>query len=97
MGRLDSLRWGITFLQTDTNVSWEDREVLMVMATQMYLRKERTRRVNLETFEGRISTKGKYELLVTFYGQRFDAEGDTEEGKANLRFLVTEKIRAGSN
>src|SRR3989338_6627648 len=84
-------RWGITFLTTSTAISEESREDLVYHATGMYLRKEGEREVKGGDYEGIVSTVWKYDVLGSFAGVRFDAELQTEEGKAHLRFLVSEQ------
>lgn len=84
-------RWGVTFLSTSTAISEESRGELVYHATGMFLAKESEREVKGGDYEGTVSTVWKYDVLGSFSGVRFDAELQTEEGKAHLRFLVSER------
>jgi len=93
----DEARWGVTFIQTDSALSFEDRGSLLIAATEMYLEKQNERKVEGEEFEGVLrNTKERY-MCGCFSGLGFEAEIETEHGKRRLSFLVTEKIRAGLN
>ncbi len=95
---MDSGRWGITYLQTDSRLNEEERSKLMWIATEMYLKEEKKRNVEGKRYEGRITTNGQYALLgAGFGGQKFEATLDADFGKAELSFLVTEKIKVGLN
>ena len=93
----DKCRWGITFLEADMTVSFEDKAHLIFQATEMYLCEQPERDVATDTLEGRIWTKGDYQLLGSFGGVQYRAEVETERGKSKIRFLVCEKIRANLN
>jgi len=93
----DEGRWGITFMQTDSSLSFEDRGSLLIAATQIYLGKEDRRMVKGDEFEGVLRNTKEHYSCGAFSGQGFEAELDTEHGKSNLSFLVTEKIRAHLN
>ena len=88
-------RWGYTFLQTDSRVPLEDRINLIKQSTVMYLRNENERELQIDTYEGLLSTEGKHEIIGNYGGQRFDAELQTNEGKAHLKFIVSEQTGAG--
>ncbi len=94
---LDSCRWGITFLVTDSRFSEEERDALMIKAITMYLAGQKKGRIKTEVYEGEISSNGEYQMLGSFGGQRFRAVLDTDHGKSRLEFLVTEKIREELN
>lgn len=83
-------RWGVTFLCTNTSISAAGRMNLVREATEMYLDKEEERRVRFGGYEGILCTRWKYDVLGSFAGVRFDADVDTEDGRAHLRFLVSE-------
>lgn len=57
----------------------------------MYLRNESKRKVETDSFEGKVYTKGQHDSLGNFGGQRFDAELDTKSGLVKIRFLVSEQ------
>ncbi len=88
---LDAFRWGYTFLLADGRLTAAERSYLLGEATKMYLVNEEERAVRLDSLEGRLYTKGQYDSLGHFGGQRFDAELDTSRGKVKLRFLVSEQ------
>ena len=75
------IRWGYTFLYTASHLSSKDIYDLMEQATEMYLTREEERVVNGRGYEGRLCTQGKYELLGTFGGVRFDAVLETNKGR----------------
>ena len=64
---------------------------LMIQATEMYLNGEEERKVKSQSFEGKLCTERRYELLGEFGGQRFDAELETAHGKDKATFLVNEQ------
>jgi len=78
-------------LRTDTRLSEDQREYLLVKATIMYLNEEKRKRVKTDEFEGVIYTEGKYGMIGSFGGLEFRAEIDTDGGKAKLSFLVSER------
>ncbi len=88
-------RWGYTFLIADAKLRGDDRLYLLREATEMYLGNEDERPLKTDSLEGRLTTQGKYDSLGSFGGQRFDAEVETDKGKAKVRFLVEE--RTGKN
>ena len=90
-------RWGFSFLQTDTMLTYEQRSYLLQRATEMYLEGEEKRDIFLQnlgdtySLEGRISTKGEQGVLGSLVGIKFSAEIDTNKGKARVSFLVSEQ------
>ena len=84
-------RWGITFLVADSRLGNLEKDYLLVKATTMYLRNENDKEVKTDSIEGKLFTKGDYCSLGSFDGQRFDAELETEHGRVNVRFLVSEQ------
>jgi|SRR3990167_10971898 len=93
----DEMRWGITFAETDSALSFEDRGRLLIAATEMYLSGEKSRKVKGEEYEGIIHNTKKTYTLGSFGGVGFEATIDTDRGERTLRFLVTERIRANLN
>ncbi len=91
----DSLRWGYTFLLTDSRLSAAERFYLLGEATEMYLKNEEERAIKLDSLEGRLYTRGQYDSLGNFGGQRFDAELEIARGKVKVRFLVSEQTGEG--
>lgn len=84
-------RWGITFLRGASYLTVEEQDELIRDATLMYLKKEDDRRVETETYMGRITTRWKYGMLGTFGGIEFEAELETRGGKDKMSFLVNEQ------
>ena len=89
------IRWGYTFLRSPLHVPQDEITNLMIQATEMYLAGEDERNVKSESFDGRLRTERKYELLGTIGGQRFDAELDTAFGNESATFLVNEQTGGG--
>ena len=85
------IRWGYVFLRTASHITTEEMRGLMVQAVEMYLKGEEERRIKSSSFEGKLHTEGRYELLGDFGGQRFDAELETADGKDEATFLVNEQ------
>jgi hypothetical protein len=85
------LRWGVTFLQTDSRIPMTVKYHLIDQATQMYLSDEDQRRISAEGIEGQITTGREYQNIAGCGGQKFQAEVDSEWGSSKLEFLVCEK------
>jgi hypothetical protein len=71
----------------------EDVKNLMTQAVEMYLKGEEARLVKGDSFDGRLYTEQKYELLGAFGGQRFDADLETIYGRDKSTFLVSEQTQ----
>jgi hypothetical protein len=87
------LRWGYVFLRAASNISQDEVKELMVQAVEMYLQGDAERNVKSSSFEGKLSTEQKYELLGEFGGQRFDADLETIYGRDKATFLVSEQTQ----
>ncbi|MBU3913772.1 MAG: hypothetical protein KKE50_06795 [Nanoarchaeota archaeon] len=85
------------YVNTDTRLSQEAREDLVVAAFDMYLDSKKSRSVGGDGYQGRITTDGRHFVLGAFGGQRFSASLDTDFGKMQLEFLVTSKTRKRSH
>ncbi|HLF03786.1 MAG TPA: hypothetical protein VI855_00995 [Dehalococcoidia bacterium] len=85
------IRWGYVFLRTTSHVSLEELGELMVQAVEMYLQGEDARKVRGDSFQGRLYTEQRYEVLGEFGGQRFDVELETVYGRDQASFLVSEQ------
>ncbi|MFQ6029521.1 MAG: hypothetical protein ACE5Q6_18750 [Dehalococcoidia bacterium] len=72
----------------------EEIESLMTQAVEMYLHDEEERNVSGSSYEGRLRTERKYELLGGFGGQRFDMDLDTAYGRDSASFLVNEQTQS---
>jgi hypothetical protein len=59
----------------------------------MYLSGEAERNIKTSSFQGKLSTEQKYEVLGELGGQRFDAELETTYGRDKATFLVSEQTR----
>ena len=82
---------GYVFLRTTSHVPLEEVRELMVQAVEMYLQGEDTRAVQGDSFQGRLYTEQRYEVLGEFSGQRFDAQLETAYGRDQASFLVSEQ------
>ena len=85
------VRWGYVFLRAASYMSEEDVKDLMTQAVEMYLKGEDERLVKGASFDGKLYTDQKYEILGAFGGQRFDADLETIRGKDKATFLVSEQ------
>lgn len=84
------VRWGYWFLIGNSRLSEEDRFSLVEDAISMYLSDTGRKKVKGDDYEGVLTTKGQYDMLGAFGGQRFEAELDSSTGKIKLRFLINE-------
>ena len=87
------IRWGYVFLRAASYIGSEEFEELMVQAVEMYLAGERERDIKCSSFEGRLFTEMKYEVIGALGGQRFDADLETPSGRDKATFLVNEQSR----
>ena len=89
------IRWGYVFLRTTSHLGNDETQSLMTAAAEMYLAGEEERNVKTDSYEGRIYTEKRYEILGHFGGQRFDADLDTIYGSDNATFIVNEQTGGG--
>ena len=85
------IRWGYVFLRSANYLNPEEFHELMVQAVEMYLEGESERKVKRDSFDGRLFTEGRYEVMGGLGGQRFDADLDTVYGRDQATFLVNEQ------
>ena len=85
------IRWGYVFLRASNHLSPEEFNELMVQAVEMYLAGESERSVKHDSYEGRLYTEGRYEVMGGLGGQRFDADLETIYGRDQATFLVNEQ------
>ena len=85
------IRWGYVFLRASNYLNSEEFNELMVQAVEMYLAGESERRVKHDSYEGRLFTEGRYEVMGGLGGQRFDADLETIYGRDQATFLVNEQ------
>ena len=85
------IRWGYVFLRSSNYLGPDEFNELMVQAVEMYLGGESERSVKQDSFEGRLFTEGRYEVMGGLGGQRFDAELETVYGRDQATFLVNEQ------
>jgi len=86
---MDQMRRGITYLNA-LNLPEMDKLYLSFLATSMFLNNEDERIFCTEEYQGKIKNTGKYQTLVTLSGQLFEIELETESGRTNASFLVSE-------
>jgi hypothetical protein len=87
------IRWGYVFLRAASYIPEDEAKELMVQAVEMYLQGDAERNIKSSSFEGKLYTEQKYELLGEFGGQRFDAELETIYGRDKATFLVSEQTQ----
>jgi len=87
------IRWGYVFLRAASHLLQEEANELMIQAVEMYLAGEAERNIKTSSFQGKLSTEQKYEVLGELGGQRFDAELETIYGRDKATFLVSEQTR----
>lgn len=85
------IRWGYVFLRSANYLGPDEFNELMFQAVEMYLGGESERRVKRDSFEGRLFTESRYEVMGGLGGQRFDAELETVYGPDRATFLVNEQ------
>ncbi|MFA5796747.1 MAG: hypothetical protein WC916_01760 [Candidatus Woesearchaeota archaeon] len=90
-------RWGVSFLETDLQLTYNERLELLIEATDMYLSDEKERRVKNEKMEGVITTDNRRYLLGDFGGKKYEARIDIGSKHAYLSFLVKEYINPSLN
>ena len=88
---IKGVRWGISYLTTDSGIPEVERFRILCEATDMYLSGEDARDVRSEHYEGRVYTKREYGMVGAFGGVKYYAELDTTHGKSRLSFLVSER------
>jgi len=93
----EKFRWGFVYLNTTRNMPLEESHYLVSQAVDMYLEKEKKRNLQRDMYEGVIFNTGQSGILGSFSGHKFAAELETDKGKVNLEFIVTEKIDASLN
>jgi len=76
------------FLSVCGYLDWISKIELVCTAVDMFDEDDTRRNLSTDDYEGIIRTSGDCFCVGTFYGQKFEAEVDTEEGKATLAFLV---------
>lgn len=81
------------FLRAASYIPEDEVKDLMVQAVEMYLQGEAERKIKSSSFEGKLCTEQKYEVLGEFGGQRFDAELETIYGRDKATFLVSEQTQ----
>lgn len=84
-----SKRFGTIFLRGDPRLVEEVRLEILVEAAEMFLGKERKRKVKGDDYEGVLRTEGKYAVIGCHSGQEFYATLDTRFGKSEISFLVS--------
>ena len=88
-------RWGITFLKGCSGLTEREKNYLIGEATILFLKEEEIKKIKTETLEGYIST-GRPGVLGCFSGMQYDAIIETNKGKYDLSFLVSDLTRNGA-
>jgi hypothetical protein len=87
---LDNIRWGYIFLEKSSKINYEDNLGLVSQAVDMHLKGEFERKIKEDNYEG-ILYRGKFALVGTFGGIKYHAEIETNRGKTNTSFIVSER------
>lgn len=87
------IRWGYVFLRAASHLDSDGLRDLMVQAVEMFLAGEEERQVKASSFQGRLRTEMRYEVIGTLGGQRFDADLETTYGQDTATFLVSEQTQ----
>ena len=87
------VRWGYVFLHGAAYINGDEIQDLMIQAVEMYLAGDEEREVKSASFEGKLYTERKYEVIGSLGGQRFDAKLETPRGQDQAVFLVSEQSR----
>ena len=85
------IRWGYVFLRAAEFIDGDEVKELMTQAVEMYLAGEEERNIKGSSFQGRLYTERRYEVIGALGGQRFDADLETPYGKDKATFLVNEQ------
>ncbi len=79
---------GYVFLAWNGKLTEDQRTYIVTQAIDMYCRKEMKRKLADDTLEGVLRTDRSRQCFVSFVGQQFDAELETDAGKVKAAFLV---------
>ena len=86
------MRWGYVFMKTDSRLSQDEREELLLTAVKMELTEKKRITFSGDRYEGTMRSTGKIGILGAFTGSEYIADLDVEkEGRMNLKFLVDER------
>ena len=90
---MPAVRWGFTFLLSNSLIDHQEILKLVADATILYLKGEDRMDIEGPGYEGLLFTKHEWKVVGGFSGQQFEAEIETEadQGKIRLRFLVSEQ------
>jgi hypothetical protein len=93
-----SPQWEVFFGEnSDKILSRRQKANLISEALDMFGSRESEREIKTDSLEGRVRTNGKYYVLGSFAGQHYEAEVETDWGKAKLSFLVKEYVDPAKN
>ena len=81
------------FLRAASHIGEEEALVIMEQAVEMFLVGEEERNIKSSSFEGRLYTEMRYEIIGSLGGQRFDADLETPYGRDKASFLVSEQTQ----
>jgi len=80
--------WGYVYAKTDSRLSEEDRNSLVMTAIDMLYEEQDKKDVLSDSYEGRIQDTGKSYNLGAFFGKLFEVNIEFDFGKTRLSFLV---------
>ncbi len=88
-----NLRQASVFLKSDSRIPLEDAVKLTIGAALLYFNGKESVRVKAKSYEGRVYTKGEWQTLGAYGGQKFYADVHTPRGEEiHVTFLFNERI-----
>lgn len=89
--------WDYVFLVAPMSIPFEERLYLVEAAVEMYVKKEKQKKIVRPDYNAVIKTDGKSGLLGCFSGQKFTGFVETSKGKCTLDFLVVAHLDYSMN
>ena len=84
--------WDYAFLLAPVQIPLEERLHLVGVAIEMYVGKQKQKKIVRPDYEAVIKTEGKSGLLGCFSGQQFTGVVVTSKGRYDLAFLVAKQL-----
>lgn len=85
------------FLNTDSSLSEEDRERIVIGAYEVYRDKKRFKKIKGPNFDGRIVVSSNRYTVGAFSGQKFEVLLDTHKGEKHISGLISKLINHSLN